>query len=101
MREAECEKATDLDTTSDHLPLLATVAWNCKSELLKRLRLNIVDKDLFHRLLKTSTGCIVPLPSLPSVHDLDILIESLVEAASTAFNGYAQPSMGTGRGNLW
>ena len=96
---AECEIATDLDTTSDHLPLLTTIAWNRKSEPLKRLRLDTVDKDLFRRLLKTSTCCIVPLPPHTSKHDLDILTESLIKAIGTAFNGSAQRSIGTSRGN--
>jgi hypothetical protein len=64
--------ARHLDTTSDYSSLLITVNWNsCTAKLVKKLRLDILDQELFIDLLQIGLALLIDLEENPLLLDLD------------------------------
>ena len=93
--------AYHLDCPSDHLPLLTTVLWKEREESLPRLKPETFNIELFHCLFFISVKSILPLPSPPKAHDLDILADGITNAVHNAYSGAAQRSLSHGKGNPW
>jgi hypothetical protein len=88
-----------MDVTSDHLLLLTTVNWSTRSaEPIRRLRLNIIDKEIFTDELRATLALSLLLIDAPSMEELDFAAMSLIEAVSKAFSKSATRTTGQNTG---
>ncbi len=64
--------ASHLDSTSDHYSLLITVHWDSRTnELIRCLRLDTLDIDIFKNTLQSSLAHCLALIDVPGIADLD------------------------------
>ena len=92
--------AYDLDSTSDHRPLLSTIPWDKRySEPSTRLRFDTLDQALFLSLLAQNLP--LPLEQANTPEDLDAMTSSLTAALHSAYQSAAKRTHGPYTGQPW
>ena len=79
----------------DYSLLITTINWSfCSQVLIKRLRLNTIEKEQFTDLLQNFLADIPALTDAPSTEELDYTAVNLTKAISKAYIGSAKRSLG-------
>ncbi|KAI0995332.1 hypothetical protein K3495_g12850, partial [Podosphaera aphanis] len=91
----------ELDVTSDHTPLLVTVACNSRNSTpMTKLRFGTIEKDKFMALLSTQLDGILSL-SDKSPASLDKRAEDIIQILLCSFSGSVRRSLPHTKGQPW